>query len=189
MTFNSKNLSYGANIFELQRDNSNNGTESNEPAFLRKLRSEYQGGDSARHERPLARPRKQIKDGDEDDDPTFVVEGSEDTLSKAEYEALMGVVSDEKHDGNEAVFDPQPGSKDEKPREYSTEILVNSTPAKQINTSIGASNKRRFAKIVGDEDEGAAERREEDSARIAKKPKAKKAKKVKLSFAEDAPEP
>ncbi|KAK0507869.1 hypothetical protein JMJ35_009758 [Cladonia borealis] len=172
MTFNSKNLSY----------------ESNEPAFLRKLRSEYQGGDSARHERPLARPRKHIKDGDEDDEPTFVVEGSQDTLSKAEYEALMGVVSDEKHDGNEAVSDPQPESKDEKPGESSTEISDNSTPAKQVNASIGASNKRRFAKIVGDEDEGAAESRDENSPRTTKKPKAKKAKKVKLSFAEDATE-
>lgn len=172
MTFNSKNLSY----------------ESNEPAFLRKLRSEYQGGDSARHERPLARPRKHIKDGEEDDQPTFVVEGSQDTLSKAEYEALMGVVSDEKHEGNEAVSDPQPGSKGEKPRECSTEFSDDSTPAKQINASIGASNKRRFAKIVGNEDEGPAESRDEDSARITKKPKAKKAKKVKLSFAEEAPE-
>ena len=175
-------------VFDSQRRYSNNGIESDEPAFLRKLRNEYQGGDSARHERPLARPRKHVKDGEEDDEPTFVVEGSQDTLSKAEYEALMGVVSDEKHDGNEAVSDPQPISKDEKPSECSTEISDNSTPAKQINASIGASNKRRFAKVVGNEDEGAAESRDEDSARTTKTPKAKKAKKVKLSFAEEAPE-
>ena len=172
--------------FDSQRRYFNNGTESNEPAFLRKLRSEYQGGDSARHERPLARPRKHIKDGEEDDQPTFVVEGSQDTLSKAEYEALMGVANDEKQDGNEAVSDTQPGSKDEKPRECSAEVSDNSMPVKQINASIGASNKRRFAKIVGNEEEGAAEGRDEDSARTTRKPKAKKAKKVKLSFAEDA---
>ncbi len=175
-------------VLRSQRRYSNNGIESNEPAFLRKLRNEYRGGDSARHERPLARPRKHVKDGEEDDQPTFVVEGSQDTLSKAEYEALMGVASDEKRDGNKAVSDPQLGSKDEKPRKCSTEIPDYSTPAKPKSASIGASNKRRFAKIVGDEDEGTAESRDEDSAQTTKKPKAKKGKKVKLSFAEEAPE-
>lgn len=174
-------------VLDFPRRYSNNGLESNEPAFLRKLRSEYGGADSARHERPLARPRKHVKD-DEDDQPTFVVEGSQDTLSKAEYEALMEVASDEKHDGNEAVSDRQPGAEDEKPRDNSTEIPDNATPAKQQSASIGASNKRRFAKIVGDEDEGIAKSQEEDSARTTKKPKIKKGKKVKLSFAEETPE-
>ena len=100
----------------------------------------------------------------------------------------MGVSSDEKHDGNDAVSDAQPNSKDEKPGECSTEISDVSTPLKQINASIGASNKRRFAKVVGDEDEGTAESRSKDSTQITKKPKVKKAKKVKLSFAEEAPE-
>ena len=175
-------------VLDSQRGYSNNGIESNEPAFLRKLRNEYRGDDSARHERQLARPRKHVIDGEEEDQPTFVVEGSQDTLSKAEYEALMGVVSDEKHDGNEAVSDPQPGSKDESPRKGSTEIPDNSTPAKQQSASIGASNKRRFVKIVGAEDEGTAESQDGDSARTTKKPKAKKGKKVKLSFTEEAPE-
>ena len=175
-------------VFDSKWRYSNNGIESNEPAFLRKLRSEYQGGDFARHERPLARPRKHITDGDEDDEPTFVVDGSQDTLSKAEYEALMGVTSDEKHDGDEAASNPQPNSKDKKPRECSTEISHVSTPLKQIYASIGASNKRRLAKVVGDEDEDTAESRSKDSAKIAKKPIAKKAKKVKLSFAEEASE-
>ena len=175
-------------VLDPQRRYSNNEIESNEPAFLRKLRNEYRGDDSARHERPLARPRKHVKDGDEDDQPTFVVEGSQDTLTKVEYEALMGLASDEKHDVNEAVSDPQPGSKDEKPRKGSTEIPDESTPAKQKSASIGASNKRRFAKIVGDEDEGTAESRDGDSARTPKKLKAKKGRKVKLSFAEEVPE-
>ena len=175
-------------VLDSQRRWSNNGIESNEPAFLRKLRNEYGGSDSARHDRPLARPRKHVKDGEEDDQPTFVVEGSQDTISKAEYEALMGVANDEKLDGNEAVSDPLPGSKDEKPRKCSTEIPDNPTPAKPKSSSIGASNKRRFAKIVGDEDEGTAESRDGNSAQTTQKPKAKKGKKVKLSFAEEAPE-
>ena len=174
-------------VLRFQRGHSNNGVESNEPTFLRKLRSEYGGADSARHERPLARPRKHVKD-DEEDQPTFVVEGSQDTLSKAEYEALMGVASDEKHDGNEAVSDQRPGAEDEKPRDSSTEIPDNAAPAKQQNASIGASNKRRFAKIVGNEDEGTAKSHREDTARTTKKPRTKKGKKVRLSFAEEAPE-
>ena len=116
------------------------------------------------------------------------MESSQDTLSKAEYEALMGVASDEKHDENEAVSGRQPGAEDEKPRESSTEIPDNATPASKQSASIGASNKRRFAKIVGNEDEGIAQSHDDDSARITKKPKTKKGKKVKLSFAEEAPE-
>ncbi len=100
----------------------------------------------------------------------------------------MGVASDEKHDGNEVVSDPLPSSKDEKSRKSSTEIPDDAAPAKQESASIGASNKRRFAKIVGDEDEGTAKSHNEDSARPVKKPRAKKGKKVKLSFAEEAPE-
>ena len=174
-------------ILDFQRRYSNNGLESNEPAFLRKLRSEYGGADSARHERPIARPRKHVKDDEEDDQPTFVVEGSQDTLSKAEYEALMAVASDEKHDGNEAVSGRQPGADDEKPRGSNNEIPDDTTPAKQQNASIGASNKRRFAKIVGNEDEGIAKNHNEDSARTSKKTKTKKGKKVKLSFDEEPP--
>ena len=100
----------------------------------------------------------------------------------------MGVASDEKHDASEAVSDPQPGSTDEKPRKSSTEIPDDAAPAEQKSASVGASNKRRFAKIVGDEDEGTAKSHNEDSARTMKKAKAKKGKKVKLSFAEEASE-
>ena len=92
--------------FGLQGTSSNNRADSNEPAFLRRLRAKHGGGDSARHERPLARPRKQVKDG-EDDQPTYVVEGSQDTLSKAEYEALMGTANDEKQDENEPASSRQ----------------------------------------------------------------------------------
>lgn len=175
-------------VLGFQRRQSNNGPESNEPAFLRELRSQYGGADSARHDRPLARPRKHVEDDEEDDQPTFVVEGSQDTLSKAEYEALMGVANDEKHDETEGVSDGQPSAEDEKPRDSSTEIPDNATPAKKQSASIGASNKRRFAKIVGNEDEGIAKSHGVDSARTTEKPKTKKGKKVKLSFAEEAPE-
>ena len=116
------------------------------------------------------------------------MEGSQDTLSKAEYEALMGVASDEKHDENEAVSDRQPGAEDEKPKDSSTEVPDNATPTSKQNASIGASSKRRFAKIISNENEGIAKSHDDDAARTTKKPKTKKGKKVKLSFAEEAPE-
>jgi hypothetical protein len=63
------------------------GQESREPSFLRKLKSQY-GGDQDRHERPIARPRKDRAD-DEDEGPTYVDEASNDTISKEDYEKMI----------------------------------------------------------------------------------------------------
>ena len=168
----------------LQGTSSNNRADSNEPAFLRRLRAKHGGGDSERHERPLARPRKQVKDG-EDDQPTYVVEGSQDILSKAEYEALMGTANDEKQDENEPASSPQPDLGG------GNEVSERVVPAKQKTAAIGGSNKRRLAKVFGEDgdDDGEPNVEEKGPAPTGKKPKAKKGKKVKLSFDEEAPEP
>ena len=176
--------------FGLQGTSSNNRADSNEPAFLRRLRAKHGGGDSDRHERPLARPRKQVKDG-EDDQPTYVVEGSQDTLSKAEYEALMGTANDEKQDENEPASSPQPDLGADKSARGGNEVSENVVPAKQKTAAIGGSNKRRLAKVVGEDgdDDGEPNVEEKGPAPTGKKPKAKKGKKVKLSFDEEALEP
>ncbi|KAK5009229.1 hypothetical protein LTR28_002048 [Elasticomyces elasticus] len=64
--------------------------EKTEPPFLRRLRAEQAGKNlDDRHERATPRPKRLKRDGDSDEDePTYVVEESNDTLSKAEYEAM-----------------------------------------------------------------------------------------------------
>ncbi|KAK4981980.1 hypothetical protein LTR50_007861 [Elasticomyces elasticus] len=64
--------------------------EKNDPPFLRRLRAEQAGKNlDDRHERATPRPKRLKRDGDSDEDePTYVVEESNDTLSKAEYEAM-----------------------------------------------------------------------------------------------------
>lgn len=155
--------------------------EANEPAFLRRLKAEHGGGDSSRHERPLARPRKQMKDGEEDDEPTYVVEASQDTLSKEEYEALVkGKVHDKAV--NEETSSSTPSLAISKFNEKDDAHPSRNEPAKQKVAAIGASNKRRLVKVVGDEDDEAASLVKGEPARQARTPKAKKGKKVKLSF-------
>ena len=164
--------------------------ESNEPTFLRRLKAEYAGGDSARHERPLARPRKQLKDGEDDDQPIYVVEGSEDILSKAEYEALMEHTNDKERDENGCASSPQPHIEAGKLVEGSNEVSEDIAPAKQKSAAIGGSNKRRIAKVIGEDDnDGGPNQGKKTSVPPTKKSKAKKGKKVKLCFDEEAPEP
>ena len=173
---------------EYQVMQSNNKVEPNEPAFLRRLKSEYQGGDPARHERPPARPRKHVREGEDDDQPTYVLEGSQNTLSKAEYEALMGVSRDCKLEGTEAASSPQLVHVDDKRVGTKTEISDDTGTANQKTASIGCLNKRRLAKIIAEDDDRPESIADEDSTQIIKKPKVKKAKKVKLSFDEEAPD-
>ncbi len=161
-------------------------TESNEPAFLRKLRSQHGGSDSARHERPLARPRKQVKDGEGDDTPTYVVENSQDTLSKAEYDALIKAQYSEEKGGEGSFSSPKADSKKFDNPDESEESAVDAVLAKQHVAAIGASNKRRLAKVVGDEEERAKGVVKDKSQEGGRKVKSKKGKRVKLSFSEEA---
>jgi hypothetical protein len=52
------------------------------------MRGELAGDGSGRHEQPVARNKK-LKNDDEDDAPTYVLEDTNQSLSKAEYEAIV----------------------------------------------------------------------------------------------------
>lgn len=126
-----------------------------------------------------------MKDGEEDDQPTYVVEDSQDTLSKEEYETLVNRNDAEEQEGrNLPNF-----SSSAKPNSTQVEVSAgkealpeSSFPVKQQAAAIGASNKRRLAKVVGDEDEEGAKPMKGDSEQQKAKPKGKQGKKVKLSF-------
>ena len=157
--------------------------DPNEPKFLRKLRGEY-GGDSARYERPLARPRKQIIGGDGDEEPTYVQEDIHDTISKAEYDALVENTKVEKQESKNVVPLAELNDGREIPLRDVDKSPQDPAPAKQQLAGIGVNAKRRYAKVVGEVDEmddgrhGAGCPHDERSS----KPKLKKGKKIKLSF-------
>ncbi|OJD34308.1 uncharacterized protein BKCO1_2400069 [Diplodia corticola] len=174
MAFNPKNLSY----------------DHKEPAFLRRMKGDLTAGrDTDRHERPVARPKRLKRDDEEDDGPTYVVEESNDTLTKAEYEALVNGTTEESPAAH-ATSDAAEG------KDGDEVAAEKAKPKQQQVASVGgASKKRKAVKIGGDaDDEERDESRADEKSGKAedpqkketkpKKPK-KKAKAVKLSFGDE----
>ncbi|OAX83836.1 hypothetical protein ACJ72_01793 [Emergomyces africanus] len=159
MSFNAKNLSY----------------DKREPAFLRKLRSEYGDGSGFRNDRPSPRPTKP-KDDDDDDAPTYVDEESNEIISKAEYDSLVRGDRDNKSeedsrnigDENEQTKSAHEcgGDRQGEPQ----------AKHKQHFAEIGGAKKRKQVKVIGEEATGEEARKPPAS----RKPKLKK--KIKLSF-------
>ena len=158
--------------------------EKQEPEFLRKLRGQY-GGD--RHNVSIARPSKSRLELGEDDGPTIVDE-SGTSLTKEEYEAMAQgkpcevtdlASKEDGHRGDDVEESGEPKSRE------------NDRPKREVVASIGASNKRKQARVIGEDpgiddklDKGDTEEISRKKAPSSVKPKAKR-KKVKLSFDED----
>ncbi|KAF2740185.1 hypothetical protein EJ04DRAFT_234591 [Polyplosphaeria fusca] len=163
MSFKSKNLSY----------------DSAQPAFLQRLRGQVTGDGSGRHERPAPRNKGTAKDDDDHDAPTYVLEESSQTLTKAEYDALVtGKDPNEQQDGAVGV---------EKEAEAGTEDSNAAKAESKDNIAeVGKTGKKRkLIKVVGEKDEKGGETTKGKEAKAsdtkAKRPK-KKTKAVKLSF-------
>jgi hypothetical protein len=151
-------------------------TDNEQPAFLRRLRGELVNGDSARHEQPIPR-NKRLKQDDEDDAPTYVLEDTKESLTKEEYEALVSG-KDPKGEEKVAANDTSKGATEEsapKPKDKIAEVGA-------------GTKKRKAAKIVNEEHEpGPAEGNQDakqTGAKATKKPK-KKMKAVKLTFGDE----
>lgn len=156
--------------------------DSSLPPFLQRLRDQNAGrGDTDRHERPIARPKKS-KDPNEDDGPTVVDESGE-TLSKDEVEKLTkqpepGIEDTENVKGE---LDPATEPK-------ASGALPDTKSSDKTVTDGTATKKRKVAKAIGedDDDEEVATEKPKDGAeknvtKSVKKAK-KKAKPVKLAF-------
>ncbi|CAI7574734.1 unnamed protein product [Penicillium bialowiezense] len=143
--------------------------DAKQPAFLQKLRGEY-GDNSGRLERPAIRAtRLKVNKDDDDDEPIYVDEESNEVISKEEYKTLVGESKSKEEDK-----DGQATDKDGDETKPQTEAN------KQSNlTEVGGQKKRKQAKVVGEEKAEV----EEQPKPTAKKPK--KAKKIKLSFDEE----
>jgi len=156
--------------------------EAEEPAFLRRLRTQARGGveDPDRQINPVPLPKKTRTKADEDDGPTYVLEGSDATISKEEYTALVvasGGKAPEEVDGKESNAELLQPTKLDDPLQ-----------AKQRLADVGVSSKKRKAVKVGSDDEQESKaggpKDGKGSTTAAKKPK-KKGKPIKLSFDDD----
>jgi hypothetical protein len=157
--------------------------EADEPAFLRRLRGQVTGNDPDRdpdrHTRPVALPKKP-KQEDQDDAPTYVLEGSDATISKEEYATLTGSKSSDQPDEKDVIVNS-------KQEHAETKTDAPRTKQKLADVGIG-SKKRKAVKVVVDDPEDDAgvdgSIAGKGATSVAKKPK-KKAKAIKLSFGQD----
>lgn len=199
MSFNAKNLSYGAwpipdflmlcLIFYL---------DAKDPPFLQKLRGQH-GGTAGRLERPIARPRNPKRNNDDDDEPIYVDEESNEVISKEEYRALVQDSNQKEEDDEHAT---QEVDKDQRgaegPGGKKTDNGKDAPVSKQKVAEIGGPKKRKQAKVVGEENKDKVQEAEgegegkgdgegnekQQEAPTAGKSKQKK-KKIKLSFDEE----
>lgn len=155
------------------------------PPFLQRLHAQNAGrGDTDRHERAIARP-KRAKDPNDDDGPTVVDESGE-TLTKNEVAHLTNDSAAKDEDstmGGKLADDGEPAA-------LRADVKHEAQRADQKVTDGTAQKKRKVGKVVGEEDdevENDAKRLNlvsKPSSKAAKKPK-KKAKPIKLAFDEN----
>ena len=147
--------------------------DNSQPAFLQRLRGQMQGEDSARHERPIPR-NKRMKQDDEDDAPTYVLEDTNQSMTKEEYEDFVKGKDSKDDDKNEVTTEESTKNSESKPKDKITEVGAN-------------AKKRKAAKVIGDEQEDSKDELKDakkTDAKTVKKPK-KKTKAVKLTFGEE----
>lgn len=150
--------------------------EAKEPAFLRRLRAQETGGsdtdrDPHRHQHPAVRPRGTLRDVDDDDGPVIVDERG-DVVASEEYERL------EREDREEGG-----ALEGEAKLEQSGAMAADDDAGKrgqsiqEIGKKGPTGSKRKAVRIVGAEDEGDAEARNDQKEKTREKPAKKKAKK------------
>lgn len=155
------------------------GSDAKQPAFLQKLRGEY-GDNSGRLERPAMRSTRLKVKNDDDDEPVYIDEESNEVISKEEYHTLVG--------GNEPKGEDEDSAAKDNPIHQGDKPQTDTSKQKNL-TEVGGQRKRKQAKVVGEEkteDEDKTEGEDKKGEKVQPKPtkKSKKAKKIKLSFDE-----
>jgi hypothetical protein len=118
------------------------------------------------------------KDDDEDDAPTYVMEDTNQSLSKEEYDALVSGKDARENDTlpTEKAGNDQSAESEPKPKDKIAEVGAN-------------AKKRKAAKIISDEQGQSKEKEqgkdaEKTNVKVAKKSK-RKTKPVKLTFGDE----
>ena len=137
----------------------------------------------------MARPRRQVKEGEEDDQPTYVLEESQDTLSKAECEALIAAANTSTDNEKDVLSSGKTSHDVEEDESRKDEVAREAVLVKQPVAGIGGSVKRKLGKVIGTEEKGEEASDKLDSGQTSKKIKVKKGKKIKLSFDEECIDP
>lgn len=154
------------------------------PPFLQRLHNQNASrGDTDRHERQIARPKK-AKDPNDEDDPTVVDESGE-TVSKDELAKLTETTSAAEGDANvkgETDLDAEPKASGALPSADADDRKDSKSATSNV-TDGTAQKKRKAAKIVGADDGAEATGEEPGVPKPTKK--VKKKPKVKLAFEED----
>ncbi|KAI4719976.1 hypothetical protein E4T48_03822 [Aureobasidium sp. EXF-10727] len=164
---------------------------ASQPAFLQRLRDQNSAITSTgRHEQPIARARLPKNNDDNDDAPTYVVEGSSETLTKAEYEKLA-LGDDDSNGEAEAKFsevkDLVTGElTGDEPKASGALPDGDDAPVRaSVTVDAGtATKKRKVGKVVGADDEDSANKTPNKDESKPKKLK-KKGKPIKLSFGDE----
>lgn len=129
------------------------------------------GDGSGRHERPIPRNKKEKID-DEEDAPTYVMEETNDSLTKAEYEALVAGKGPEDEDAAKEKSDQATGT------------ALTAAKTDTIAEVGKTSKKRKAIKVIGGEDNEDVKSEKDSGKKVTKKAK-KKGKPIKLSFGDD----
>ncbi|KAI4088609.1 MAG: hypothetical protein LQ344_005947 [Seirophora lacunosa] len=162
--------------------------EPKEPAFLRKLKSEYEGSNSARHQGSLARPKRQKDAGGEDEDePVFVHETDPNVpISKADYEALLDASTKKQEPAEEAQRERSGGRALDMKAPLSAPsvgegVLQDAEPL----AGIGAASRKRAVKVVGGSTSATGVPECGGRSEAKRKQRLKKVKRPRLSFQYD----
>ncbi|EFW19520.1 hypothetical protein D8B26_007742 [Coccidioides posadasii str. Silveira] len=172
MNFKAKNLTY----------------DKNEPAFLRRLRSQYGDGTGERHGRSNVRPIKP-KDPDADDEPTYVDEESNEVISKEEYQAMLR--NAEENTSEQPTSRPENGDQNQNSTSDKTHEKATEPPElapSQKVAEIGGAKKKKLARVIADDDDDDDDQpaKKDAQVKVTGPPKKRqKKKKIKLSFDEE----
>lgn len=161
--------------------------QANEPAFLQRMRAQNTGGDG-RHERPVPRPRRGKNNDDEDDAPAYVMEDTNDILSKDDFEKMKAGEDGQAVDTDANISGEMKGDGPHMsgalPSEDGKATAGGDKPshgrAKEAKVGL---KKRKAAAVVGQTDDHDDEDKTQGTA-PSKKAK-KKGKPIKLSFDDD----
>ncbi|KAF8425142.1 hypothetical protein EV426DRAFT_708766 [Tirmania nivea] len=120
--------------------------EMEEPAFLRRLRQGQSGGEQ--QQRYIAPRNKKRSIDDDEDAPTYVLEGGNDTITVEEFKALNGSKSgDDKEDTEK---DNTPAREEEAVADVGAAIsLEKPLDMKKILEAGSKINKRKAVKMIG----------------------------------------
>lgn len=156
----------------VQESRADDSLDDTQPAFLRRLRGELAGDGSGRHEQPIPRNKRLKKDDDEDDAPTYVLEDTNQSMTKAEYEAMIaGKDAQKDEDSTQAEDEAAKGAAAVPPKDNIAEVGK-------------TTKKRKAAKIISEEKEQNVKEPDGPEKKVVKKVK-RKGKPVKLSFGDE----